>query len=168
MTEAIDEWDELSRGIVRALAEEFDGVATTSDLKEYFGVDRDKINYRRREYLEPEDVVESESLPSDPGQIAPKRLVLTEWGHEVAAAISEDVLDQRSLERRVSDIEQDIADLQASLDEVVAFVRDESEGIEEQLSEYQQTIEDLEERVAALEASDEPRRRRRRRSRQTE
>ncbi|MCF2165455.1 hypothetical protein [Halobacterium salinarum] len=141
--------DVLGEEMLAAL-EQHDGGATTSELREYLGVDsRTKINYRITEFLAPQDLITTHQPPAKPGDIPPKELTLTEKGARV--------LDQLAQERELN---RDAAERITRLEEQVQSLREENQELREQLNaggatssstdEVEAGIESLQEQVGSL------------------
>lgn len=136
--------DVLGEEMLAAL-EQHDGSATTSEIREYLGVDsRTKINYRITEFLTPQDLITTHQPPAKPGNIPPKELTLTEKGARV--------LDQLAQERELN---RDAAERITRLEEQVQSLREENQELREQLSGRGQASTSTDDVDAEIEALQE-------------
>jgi len=141
--------DVLGQEMLAAL-EQHDGSATTSEIRDFLGVDsRTKINYRITESLVPQELITTHQPEAQPGNIPPKELSLTEKGARV--------LDQLDQERELN---RDAAERITRLEEQVQSLREENQELREQLNghegasastdELESEIESLQEQVGSL------------------
>ncbi|MFD1588509.1 hypothetical protein ACFR9U_16140 [Halorientalis brevis] len=142
--------DVISKEMLHAL-EQHDGAANTSEIRKFLGIDsRTKINYRINEYLVPQGLVSTHQPDPEPGNIPAKELSITEKG--------EQALDQIA---REAEINRDVAERIARLEEQVQSLRDENQDLREQMADTgtqqssstdasQSEIDDLQSQVANL------------------
>lgn len=107
---ALEDVDELGVEILERLLET-GGQADSSEVRDAMGgVDPDKFNYRRRKYLVPYGLVETEQPAGETaGPMPAQILTLTEFGREFLDAV--DDREPVSVEARIKEIESDIESL---------------------------------------------------------
>lgn len=127
--------DRMSIDLLKLL-DEYDGSATSSDLRKSLGHDNNRsVNYRKDEYLLPQGLIEVDDVDDDStGGLPVQRWSLTEQGREALENYTgndEDppVIDRvDSLENQVTSLRSGIQDLQRQFDDAVADLEDSIEN----------------------------------------
>lgn len=110
---ALVELDLLGVKILEAL-EEHGGEATSTDLRNYLGVEkRAKFNYRVREYLAPEGLIEATQPDPEPGNIPPQELRLTERGEQYLSEVDSEGLVPEGIVERLDRLEEQVDGLRS-------------------------------------------------------
>jgi prefoldin subunit 5 len=111
------EWPDGSKKILVGL-DELNGEATTTELKEYTGIDADQIHYRRKKYLEPAGMMESEQQPGKPGQLQPMILSLTSKGEQLVEYLHEEIETAQTLETQMSNLRGRVSELEKEISSI--------------------------------------------------
>lgn len=152
------EWDLdiLCQNILHAL-EQHDGEATTSEIRDFIGVEsRSRLNYRINEYLVPQGLVSTHQPEPEPGDIPPKELILTEDGEAALAALAEQADVNQDIAERVDQLETQMATLQEQMQDLHQRVDEGaassgSTSTASTTSEVSQSdVDDLQEQIANL------------------
>lgn len=128
---ALVELDLLGVKILEAL-EEHGGEAPSTDLRNYLGVEkRARFNYRVREYLAPEGLIEATQPDPEPGNIPPQELRLTERGRQYLSEVDSEGLVPEGIVERLDRLEEQVDGL-----------RSENKKLREENEELKETIRD--------------------------
>jgi len=126
---ALIDIDELGIDILEALIEH-GGDATSTEIRKYLGIDSStRFNYRVREYLAPEGLIETHQPEPEPGKYPPKEIALTSHGQEY--------LDSLGTEGKSGGI----ADRLDRLEEQVDGLRKENKELRDENQELKELIE---------------------------
>ena len=124
------ELDQLGVEILEALVAH-GGEATSTELRKYLGIESTtRFNYRVREYLAPEGLVDTHQPEAEPGHYPAKEVTLTEQGKEYLEAVAAEL-----------ETERDIADRVDRLEEQVDALREENKELRRQNEELSTLIE---------------------------
>lgn len=128
---ALVELDQLGVEILKALVQH-DGTATSTEIRKFLGLDSTtKFNYRVREYLAPEGLVETHQPEPEPGGFPPKEITLTEHGEEYLESIASGGRSSGG-----------IADRLERLEEQVEGLRKENQALREENQELKELVEE--------------------------
>lgn len=103
------ELDDKAVSILRTLRD-LNGSGTTRDIRDALDMPRGVVNYRIDEYFEPHGLVNGHIPRSDPGEMPPKQLELTDRGIEYLDTVA-DTTDGDSIPGRISILEKEVEEL---------------------------------------------------------
>lgn len=110
------ELDDKAVSILRTLRD-LNGSGTTRDIRDALDMSRGVVNYRIDEYFEPHGLVNGYIPRSDPGEMPPKQLELTDRGLEYLDTVA-DTTDDDSIPGRIRILENEVEELRNKNEEL--------------------------------------------------
>jgi hypothetical protein len=143
--------DWKSQEILRALYKS-DGSANTTEIRTLTGIDsNDKVLYRFREKLAPQELIELEQPESETARPEPKVATFTQQGVEVAERIIDERAGPADLESRVDKLEADFSRVSEQLDAATTqATADDERATEADVDDLQAQLTDLDGNLEAL------------------
>jgi FtsZ-binding cell division protein ZapB len=156
---ALEDVDEIGVEMLERLSE-MGGQADSSELRDAMGgIDPDKFNYRRRKYLVPYGLIETEQPAGETaGPMPAQILTLTDLGREFLDAVAD--REPASIEGRIENIESEIERLQRENEQLREENQELRRAVEEggggggigpELQSLQAEVNSLQDRVRSVE-----------------